>query len=156
MDLKILANELKKLDEGRSFSLHTVSGKQAQINQKNDLLKACGYTTELNGAKLIVTFKDGTKKDIWDDTGVIKFFYNPDKIQKWKDFYHKLFKTEGSRKDSHVNKDGTKVYGEERKRYTPGDFLLKSNLKKRLMEYGIEYRKFIQDLANDVEVKEYI
>ena len=48
------------------------------------------------------------------------------------------------------------VYGDEKKRYTPGDFLLKSNLRSKLIEYGMGYDEFIRELSQDVEVKEYV
>ena len=151
--MKVIGNETTKrnytmkfksastLNE-RNYKLNSVNPTTTLRKHKAQLLRACGVEAKMEGGKLLVKKPNGEIIDIWDDPSVIEFYYkNDEAMEKWKKFYHTI---------KPGNKD-RKVSGKTQKRYTPGDFLVLSDLESA-MPLDMPYYQFLKDLSDDVIV----
>jgi hypothetical protein len=134
--------EFSKLLKERNYSMVHSTPQTKQKKRKCDLLRACGVEVKLEPGKLFVKYPDGEFRNIWDDTGVIDFYFKDDNaMAKWRAFYHKINPASSEKK----------VGDKKISRYTASDFLLLSNLES-ILPLEMTYDEFIQDLASDVRV----
>lgn len=126
----------------RNYKVNSTNPTTTLRKHKAQLLRACGVEAKMEGGKLMVKKPNGEIIDIWDNPGVVEFYYKDDEaMEKWRNFYHII------KRGNKDRKNGDKA----QKRYTPSDFLVLSDLESAL-PLDMPYYQFLKDLSDDVTV----